>query len=465
MYCILDYEYSFILIIYFNIQTMRRIFTIILLILVFSQIYAQSNPTAGLKKISLAGLNTGDGHIFHQNSSDGKLNNGFSEVFIAITDKNIGAQISSKGNVIAKSSAIRKNVTSLAGKSTASNDTITQIGWFIDRDCVAPSGTWNLPHTSSCGVDCTFTTSDNCWNSGLGVFIYNPNESGQISRDSALTDKHYLLLDVQSKELMKAFLLSLPDSVSGEYSVKVKGYWNTNGISSNKTETLVPELIADSVDHYLKSFHLYSIEGIYIETLPNSYSGFGTNSYKLVPEDLAPKNVSAINFTGGATVRFTPPGSVGNPNSNVTGYKVRVYSKTGVVQDSYTTIVNDTSVTSIPVPGFTATLNNTFTVSALYSGSTVEVESTPSNVIDTSSGIKNTITSSISVYPTLSQGVITIISPAEATIKVLDYTGKTIETYQSSGSKTINLNVPSGLYLVNVESAGETSVQKVIIRK
>jgi hypothetical protein len=136
MYCILDYEYSFILIIYFNIQTMRRIFTIILLILVFSQIYAQSNPTAGLKKISLAGLNTGDGHIFHQNSSDGKLNNGFSEVFIAITDKNIGAQISSKGNVIAKSSAIRKNVTSLAGKSTASNDTITQIGWFIDRDCV-----------------------------------------------------------------------------------------------------------------------------------------------------------------------------------------------------------------------------------------------------------------------------------------------------------------------------------------
>jgi hypothetical protein len=156
---------------------------------------------------------------------------------------------------------------------------------------------------------------------------------------------------------------------------------------------------------------------------------------------------------------------VASATTTLTGYKVQVYNKAGVVQDTYTTTVNDSSVTSIQVPGFTATQDYTFTVSALYPGSAVAVESAHSNVIDSSSGLKNTTTSSISVYPTLSQGEITVISPAEAKVKVIDFTGKTIESYQSSGSRTISLNVPSGLYLVFVESAGETTVKKVIIRK
>jgi hypothetical protein len=655
---------------------MKRFYIIILLfVLVVSQLYAQSDPTAGLKEIPLTGLSTGDGYRFHFYSSDGKLNTGFSEVFIALTDTTLnfvdnftvsefrplfndnstlhstpvgqvekvsgkalyktwfsflnkgtwslsfnytidstkksisGSLISSKGIVIAKSS--------LAGISTTSNDTITQTGWFIDRDCVAPSGTWNLPHTSSCGIDCSFPASDNCWNSGLGVFIYNPNEFGQISRDSALTDKHYLLLDAQSKELTKAFLLSLPDSADGEISVKVKGYWNTNGISSNKTKTQVPELITDSINHYLKSFHLYSIEGIYINNLKNSFSGFGTTSYKLVPADLAPKNVSAVNFTGGTTVKFTPPGNVGNVNSNLTGYKVRVYNNSGVLQPQYTTITNDTTTTSIDIHGLTSGSGYYFTVTALYPGSAVEAESAQSNTIGSSitgvaltvsdystysddpsykakwidsfnynnetyyltlaypqsyvigiqtikayinkkdsvfrpyqvvnggfritqtpvmpsmghsssgntqfswnatdsiykatihlsmeggwriglkvydaatdtlvagtdisnsgtgnihywdlflgatTGIKDISLTGISIYPTISKGNITINSPSDARVKVIDYTGSIVGSYQLSGTQNIQLNVPAGLYFISVESSGKTFVQKVIVK-
>jgi len=80
-------------------------------------------------------------------------------------------------------------------------------------------------------------------------------------------------------------------------------------------------------------------------------------------------------------------------------------------------------------------------------------------------GLKDITLSGVSVYPTLSQGDVTVVSPAEATIKVIDFTGRTIESYQSSGSRTIHLNVPSGLYLVSVESSGRTFVQKVIIQK
>ena len=83
----------------------------------------------------------------------------------------------------------------------------------------------------------------------------------------------------------------------------------------------------------------------------------------------------------------------------------------------------------------------------------------------TITGLKDITLSGVSVYPTLSQGDITVVSPADATIKVIDFTGKTIESYQSSGSRTIHLNVPSGLYLVSVESSGKTFVQKIIIRK
>jgi len=80
-------------------------------------------------------------------------------------------------------------------------------------------------------------------------------------------------------------------------------------------------------------------------------------------------------------------------------------------------------------------------------------------------GIKDINSTGISVFPTLSNGDITIVSPVEATIKVLDLIGNTIDSYQSSGRKTIHLNVPSGLYFIAVQSSGKTTVQKVIIKK
>jgi hypothetical protein len=349
--------------------------------------------------------------------------------------------------------------------SNTSNGTETQIGWFKDRDCLYDSIA--LPLTRSCGIDCGTSCGvmASCWNSGLGVFIYNPNQTGKISADSTKTDKHYLLFDAQSKELFRAFLLKLPADADGKISVKVTGYRVEKGISSSKTELNVPELNSDSVIHYLNAFHLLSVEGTYIDGLPNSYSGFATTSYKVTPENLTPTNVSALNFTGGTKVKFTPPANARKENSNLSGYKVRVYNSVGALQSSYTTITNDTTVASVNISGLTANSSYYFTVTALYPSSAVEAESAQSNVVESGTGFKDIASSGILVYPTLSHGEITVISPTEAKVKVIDFTGKTIESYQSAGSGTISLNVPSGLYLVSVESAGETSVYKVIIKK
>jgi len=83
----------------------------------------------------------------------------------------------------------------------------------------------------------------------------------------------------------------------------------------------------------------------------------------------------------------------------------------------------------------------------------------------TLTGMTEINSNGISVYPTLSNGEITIVSPAEARIKVIDLIGNTIESYLSYGNKTIYLNVSSGMYLISVQSAGKTFIQKVIIKK
>jgi hypothetical protein len=249
----------------------------------------------------------------------------------------------------------------------------TQIGWFKDRDCLYDSVA--LPLQGSCWIDCGLGGGGMayCWNSGLGIFINNPDQNGKISVDSSRTDNHFLLGDAQSKELIRAFLLNLPADANGKILVKVTGYRVANGISANKSEWNVPELTADSIDHYLNAFHINSIEGVIIDTL--GYSEFATNNYKQTPADLAPSNLRAVSYQSFTTVLFTPPVNATKEASNLKGYKVRVYNKAGVLQDQFTTSIRDSSATSINVTGLTANEEYIFTVTGLYPSSNVEVES------------------------------------------------------------------------------------------
>jgi hypothetical protein len=417
---------------------MKKIYTIIIFILAFSQVHALSNPAGGLKEISLTGLTTNDGYTFHIYSADGKLNRGFSEIFIALTDENNNfvsnftvsdfrplfdknsSQYSTPiGNVekvegkslyktwfsfltsgnwslsfnytigTKKSSIIGTTSHSyVSKKANVLNDTITQIGWFKDRCpfCIGGGvGSVTVPLLKSCGIGCGTGSGGmaGCWNSGLGLFIYNLKDTGKITRDTAISDSHYLLGDAQSKELIRAFLLSLPSAASGKISVKVTGYWLKNGISANKLETFVPEIIPDSIDHYLDAFHLLSIEGIYIDTLANSYSGFATKSYKLTPQDLAPSKLFTLFDTEGVTVKFAPPANEGNAKSNLKGYKIRVYNNNEVIQNQFTATSNDTTARTFKISGLKASDNFSFSVAALYPTSTVEVESEQISAVDT----------------------------------------------------------------------------------
>jgi len=647
---------------------MKQNFISILFLLFLCPFFAWSTPADGLKEIPLTGLNTADGYTFHLYSADGKLNRGFSEVFIALTDVNntfvtdftvsdfrplmdmgmskhstpVGAveKVDGKalyktwfsflmytgqmggswtlsfsytiGSSTIKSAVLRAipNAAVISNNAIALNDTATYVGWFKDRHCV---GAVTLPLTSSCGIGCGTGAGNmaGCWNGGLGLFIYDPTQTGQLDKATARSDAHFLLFDAASKELVRAFLLSLPSDASGKISIKVTGYRVPNGISANKSESNVPELNVDSVDHQLNAFHLLSLEGVILENQSKSYAGFASVKYRHTQADLAPSNVAVVNNTLGATVSFTPPKNEGNAKSNLKGYKVRVYNKVGEIQNQFTTVKNDTTLRAIDVVGFTANENFSTTVTALYTTSSVEAESVQSSVVLPSiddvvlpvddfaadskwlqSFIVNNVTYYLSIaypksigvgsqtvqafinrkddvvkpypiqeggfkivatpfmrsmghgsagnapllwnatkhdyegtlnfsmegdwrvnlkvydavadtlvagsnidaegngsthfwdvyltgtttgisdqkqhvqiYPTLSNGNITIDSPAEAQITVRNVVGKTIGNYHSDGNNTLQLDVPSGLYLVSVQSLGKTFTQKVIIQK
>lgn len=73
----------------------------------------------------------------------------------------------------------------------------------------------------------------------------------------------------------------------------------------------------------------------------------------------------------------------------------------------------------------------------------------------------------ISVYPSVSEGEVTVHTPGKAVVKVMDLGGSLLANYQSDGELTIGMNYPNGMYLVGVEAeqVAPTATYKILLRK
>jgi hypothetical protein len=80
-------------------------------------------------------------------------------------------------------------------------------------------------------------------------------------------------------------------------------------------------------------------------------------------------------------------------------------------------------------------------------------------------GIENVASVGTAVYPTVSNGAFTVVTPLAATVRLIDINGRTLAKYAAESKTVIRTNVPSGLYLVAIESEGKTVTHKIIIRK
>ncbi len=73
----------------------------------------------------------------------------------------------------------------------------------------------------------------------------------------------------------------------------------------------------------------------------------------------------------------------------------------------------------------------------------------------------------ISIQSTLSNGNITVYSPANTSIRIRDLSGRTLSTYTTEGQVTIPMNYSNGIYLISVDTGKKTNAAffKVVLLK
>ncbi|MDR1683309.1 MAG: discoidin domain-containing protein [Candidatus Symbiothrix sp.] len=81
--------------------------------------------------------------------------------------------------------------------------------------------------------------------------------------------------------------------------------------------------------------------------------------------------------------------------------------------------------------------------------------------IESQSNIASVNTDEVSVFPTVTSGNISIKTPREATIKIVDICGRHLNSYISQGLLTIHLDYPSGIYLLWID-IGKIITKKII---
>ncbi|MDR2692450.1 MAG: FixH family protein, partial [Dysgonamonadaceae bacterium] len=236
-----------------------------------------------------------------------------------------------------------------AGQPADDHEPVTYQGWFKDRHCA-----WGLPSTqaltSSCSVACGTggptgqSMLGGCQAYGHGIWVNPTTEGG--------SDGKFLNFDAESAELLKAFLFQLHDvtaDANGKLSLEVTGYHVQIpvGAGGEQVESAIgwknniSPVIEGDTAFWIEGFHATSVKGVILgET---SYAGFTENDYRLTLDDLAPKNVSAINSATAFKVKFDAPVSAASksPKFGVIGYRVDVYDGETLLK-SYT-VENDPS--------------------------------------------------------------------------------------------------------------------------
>jgi hypothetical protein len=220
------------------------------------------------------------------------------------------------------------------------HEIVTYVGWYRDLVSGRPEigAVLDASHSIACGTGGETGTAmlTSCQASGHGLWI-NPSADDP--------EGQYLLFDVGSSEVLRAFLLYLEDKhpeASEKIALEVKGY---------RVGT---------------EFHATEIKGY--TGFDTGYKGFDGTTFTY--DDLVPKNVSAVaaEHASAAIVSFAYPISAAakSPAFGVQSYTVSVYGKNGEAVKT-TSAENDPSqpLTSITVHGLPDD-TYTFTVTANY---------------------------------------------------------------------------------------------------
>jgi hypothetical protein len=85
-------------------------------------------------------------------------------------------------------------------------------------------------------------------------------------------------------------------------------------------------------------------------------------------------------------------------------------------------------------------------------------------MVDVSVNIEENAAQNISIYPNPSTGLVNISVETNSVVRILDVTGRVIENHVVNAMETINFSQSAGMYIIQVETEGQTSNHKVIIK-
>ncbi|MDR2656907.1 MAG: hypothetical protein LBB86_03665 [Oscillospiraceae bacterium] len=266
---------------------------------------------------------------------------------------------------------------SWAPEGVAEVEVVSITGWFKDRHCRPKEA--GVVLDGSCSVACGTggptgqAMLRGCQSDGHGIYI-NPTDANP--------DGEFIVFDLISSELLRAFLLQLEEvsgDASGGLSLEATGYYVD--VPTNADESKAPYQDGPA-DHYVKGFHATSVRGVVIGD--TSYQGFADNDYTLAADALSPKDIAIETNDGVVTVSFTPPAgaSAPSPKYGVKQYKIAVIENGEPI--SVVIAHNDSSnpltSASFPAPGDG---DYSYEVTALYTASLVSSDNNAAQVVVT----------------------------------------------------------------------------------
>lgn len=77
----------------------------------------------------------------------------------------------------------------------------------------------------------------------------------------------------------------------------------------------------------------------------------------------------------------------------------------------------------------------------------------------------NFIESKAKVFPSITNGEVNVITDGDASIRVMDITGRLLESTLSDGDTKLNLNYVNGVYLILVEEDGKLQTHKIVLSR
>jgi len=217
--------------------------------------------------------------------------------------------------------------------------------------------------------------------------------------------------------------------------------------------------------------------GIYLEALSMVSGSQGDEYYPCLSSDFGTvnshsyRNVDLTTFEGTLNSVATPfYDGLGEWLMNLTiltEYGEQTLKSTKAFQ-SYTVSLDGSDVaTGITEKSYLFTNvaegNHTAGVKAVYeTGSSAPA--TIDFVIEAVSGVTEETAKIISVYPNPTDGEVNIRVTEASSIAVLDVTGKLVSTADAKANSITKVTLPTGIYLIKVETGGKVASYKVIVK-